>query len=157
MINELDTIYNQAFTEKNRRHVKICEEAKQKTKKFKDMELYEEAYKDFPDAEKLVVKFKDRIKRINDIKCGVVPSSPPPPRPCQVDSKKIIDAAGKINDLVNKYRNEKKKDEQTFSKIVRETDDYLKSLPESCKNNSDNKQVIEQYQGMKSLYLKYVK
>lgn len=168
MIEELDEIYNNASTASNYYDRKSCDKWKDSVKKFNNVELDEEAYRDFPGIRDSIEMFYDRIWLINNLECRgsktpyVVTTPPTPPRDprntrCNVDTKRIHNAAENINDLINMYRNEKKKDDQTFSRIVREMDEYLKSLPESCKNDEKYKPAIDEYQGMKRLYRKHVK
>lgn len=168
IFDELDELYDNAFLASNNYDGKSCNRWKQAAEKFNALALDEEAYEDSPEEYDLVSMINERLFMINNLECRgsshpyVVTPTPTPPRDtrntrCNVDTKKILKAADDINNLVTKYWKEKKKDDQAFSRIVHETDDYLNSLPESCKNNDKYKPAIDQYQKMKNLYLKRVK
>lgn len=168
IFDELDELYDNAFLASNNYDGKSCKKWKQEAEKFNALNLDEDAYEDSSEEYDLVSMINERLFMINQLECRgssrpyVLTPPPTPPRDprntrCNVDTKRIHDAADNINDLINMYRNEKKKDDQTFSRIVREMDEYLKSLPESCKNDEKYKPAIDEYQGFKRLYRKHVK
>lgn len=166
IFEELDDLYDEANRENNYGHGRKCNELKQKAAKFNSLDLDESAYMDFSEAFDMVLMIKDRIEVIGNLPCrggggtSVVVSTPattPRSTRCNVDIEKIRKATDEINDMVSKYRTEKKKDELTYARIVKDTDSYLQSLSESCKNDNKYKSFIEDYQKVKYLYEKRVK
>lgn len=166
IFEELDELYDEANRENNYGHGKKCNELKQKAAKFNVLGLDESAYMDFSEAFDMVLMIKDRINVINGLPCRggggssvVVETQTHTPRVsrCNVDIEKIRKATDEINTMVSKYRTEKKKDERAYTRIVKDADDYLQSLSESCKNDNKYKSFIEDYQKAKNLYEKRVK
>jgi hypothetical protein len=166
IFEELDDLYDEANRENNYGHGKKCNELKQKAAKFNVLGLDESAYMDFSEAFDMVLMIKDRINVINGLPCRggggssvVVETQTHTPRVsrCNVDIEKIRKATDEINTMVSKYRTEKKKDERAYTRIVKDADDYLQSLSESCKNDNKYKNFIEDYQKAKNLYEKRVK
>ena len=166
VLDELDDLYEDAYRENNFGHGKRCSELKKKAEKFNTLQLDKNAYTDFSEAYDMVELINDRIEGLNDLNCRgvggppvVVETQPRTPRvsQCNVNTAKITKATDDINNLVNKYRKEKIKDDQTYKRIVNEMDGYLQSLSESCKNDNKYKDVIDQYQKAKNLYIKRVK
>lgn len=159
MIDDLDELIDGMSIARNTGNGKSCRAMKEKAERYNNVQLDESIYGDFPELRSLMQRFQERRRMVNSIKCpgGGDNSGGSGGGRCKVDTEKIKSATMKINNLLNEYRIKKVKNDKAFNSIVKETDSYLKELPESCKKDSRYKTVIQQYQGAKKTYLDAVK
>lgn len=162
--DELDDLLDSAYTENNLGHCKKCNELKRKAEKFNTLELDEHAYNDISEAYDYVGRINERIKDMNNLKCcgggggQVVVSTPPVSSNrgrCQFDVERMKKAMRDINRLWSDNYLNGVKNRGEFDRIRTDTDNYLKSLPESCKG--DNKRVIDSYNSAIQKYLENYK
>ena len=164
IFEELDDLYDEANRENNYGHGRKCNELKQKAAKFNSLDLDESAYMDFSEAFDMVLMIKDRIEVIGNLPCrggggtSVVVSTPSVPSNrgrCQFDVERMKKAMRDINRLWSDNYLNGVKNRGEFDRIRTDTDNYLKSLPESCKG--DNKRVIDSYNSAIQKYLENYK
>lgn len=162
LINKLDELIDGMSIARNTGNGKTCKALKDQASQYTSLQLDESVYGEFPEMLGLVQRFNERVRMINSIKCpgggsGGGGGGGGNSGRCNIDPEKIKSATTKINDLLNAYRKNKTKNEQTFNSIVRETDNYLKGFSDACKNNKKYQTIIYQYQEAKKAYQNAVK
>jgi hypothetical protein len=162
MIAQMDELIDNISIAKNKGDGKTCLKYKMEAQKFNEVGIDASVYEEFPDMKKLAKLFTNRLETLNTITCPnsgrkVVTGDGGGGGGCNIDVEKIKAATREINELLNKYRVSKNKNEQKYYSIVKETDAYLKTFSDACKKNKKYKTIIHQYQDAKQTYQNAVK
>lgn len=162
MIAQMDELIDNISIAKNKGDGKTCLKYKTEAQKFNEVGIDASVYEEFPDMKKLAKLFTSRLETLNTITCPnsgrkVVTGDGGGGGGCNIDVEKIKAATREINELLNKYRVSKNKNEQKYYSIVKETDAYLKTFSDACKKNKKYKTIIHQYQDAKQTYQNAVK
>lgn len=165
MVMELDALIDDISIARNTGNGRNCRKLKESAAKFNDVDFDENLYMEIPEMKNWAKQFLERRKLLNSFKCpggngggsSTGNGGGSGSGHCSIDSEKIKGATMKINNLLNEYRIKKVKNEQAFYAIVKETDTYLKTFSDACKNNKKYQTVIKQYQDAKKAYQSAVK
>ena len=158
MITQMDALIDDISIARNTGNGRACRKFKENAAKFNSVVFDESLYIDFPELKSLAKRFIERRELLNNFKCpGEGGGGGGSGSQCHIDTEKIKAATMKINKLLNEYRLKKVKNEQTFYGVVKETDSYLKGIPDACKNSKKYQTIIQQYRDAKKAYQNAVK
>ena len=158
MITQMDALIDDISIARNTGNGRACRKFKENAAKFNSVVFDESLYIDFPELKSLAKRFIERRELLNNFKCpGEGGGGGGSGSQCHIDTERIKAATMKINKLLNEYRLKKVKNEQTFYGVVKETDSYLKGIPDACKNSKKYQTIIQQYRDAKKAYQNAVK